>query len=275
MLAHFCPSTCAVFDLINVATIHNASIPSPNLLTQPTLRRLYDLASTHEWNLAYNASDAVRSIDGLVLAGQVIEALEAIVNGTAGAPPFNAQFGSYNVFMSFFGNAGLQLLSNDFYGVCNYASSMAFELVTNASSPSADDVSVRFYFANGTTAQNPFNIYPLFGQGKTTLPWTDFKSHMNSFAIQNTTQWCGICGNTDGQCASNSTSSSSDSGSSHNSGNGISKPVAGVIGALVTLVVILGLEALVMLAAGFRVVKKSTVAAGNSAAAAPSTGVKA
>ncbi|KAH6606423.1 hypothetical protein Trco_005576 [Trichoderma cornu-damae] len=262
----------SIFDYINVATIHNASIPSDNLLTESTLANLYDLASTHEWNLAYNSSEPIRAIAGSVLAGQIVAALQNIVDGKP-APRFNIQFGAYGAFMAFFGLAQLPAASSDFYGICNYASSMVVELVApSATSLQPDDLTVRFLWSNGSAAEHGLTAYPLFGQKETTLSWNDFKDGMNKFAIADTKDWCQACGNTDESCASNSTGSSTPSTqSSGDDGSNISRPVAGVIGALVTLGVILGLEALVMLLGGLRLVKKSTLAtaaAGGAAAEA-------
>ncbi|KAF4453829.1 acid phosphatase [Fusarium austroafricanum] len=249
-----------IFDLINVARIHNSSIPSDKLLTESTLNKLYNLASIHEWNLAYNSSEPVRAIAGSVLAGQIIEALEPLAEGKK-ASKVNVQFGAYAAFMSFFGLAGLNKVNSDFTGVVDYASSMAFELVTNATNPTADDVSVRFYFANGTASEHTPKMFPLFGKDETTISWNDFKSGMSDFAIKDTNHWCKLCGNTDGTCASSDDNSASSESHSGGSGNGVSKPVAGVIGALVTLVVILVVQAAVLLLGGLRLVKKSTLAA--------------
>jgi hypothetical protein len=275
-----------VFDYINVGNIHNATIPSSDLLTNSSFAQLFQLANTHEWNLSFNQSDPVRAISGSVLAGQIVQAFDALANqgssgsSSSGSPTLNAQFGAYGTFMSFFGLAQMQSVSDDFTGICDYASSMTFELVTNSTSatPSANEMSVRFYFANGTTAQNPLNLYPLFGQQETTLSYNDWRNGMLDFAVQNTTQWCQLCGSSSGQCAANSTTSgsgsSSSSSSSHSGNGGVSKPVAGVIGALVTLVVILGAEAAVMGLGGLRLVKKSTLAA-QGAGQAATAGVKA
>ncbi|KAF4453820.1 acid phosphatase [Fusarium albosuccineum] len=260
-----------IFDLINVARIHNSSIPSEKLLTESTLDRLYNLASIHEWNLAYNSSASVRAIAGSVLAGQILEALEPLAEGKPGNPRMNIQFGAYGTFMAFFGLAGLDKADSDFTGICDYASSMAFELVTNATKPTADDVSVRFYFANGTAAEGAPELFPLFGKKDTTISWKDFKSGMSEFAIEDTNHWCKLCGNTDGTCASSGSSdddgddSATSESNSGGSGNGVSKPVAGVIGALVTLVVVLGIQAAFLLFGGLRLVKKSSLAPADSA----------
>lgn len=272
-----------IFDLVNVATVHNATIPSADLLTDGVRAELQALANVHEWNLAYNATDPIRAVAGSVLAAQVVQQLNATLAGR-GAAPLGIQFGAYASFFSFFGLAGLAGVSPDFEGIVDYASSMVFELVTNATTdvsasdyPSTDDVSVRFLFANGTAAENEPVAYPLFGQQETVVPWSTFSEEMAKFAIGDTAAWCSACGNTTGQCASSASTTDSGDGEGAAAGsgdNGISRPVAGVIGALVTLAVILGIEALVYALAGLRLVKKSTLAgAGSHAANAP--GVKA
>ncbi|EGX94022.1 Histidine acid phosphatase [Cordyceps militaris CM01] len=251
-----------IFDYVNVASIHNKTIPSGDLV-KPAMPRLLTLASDHEWNLAYNKSEAVRAIAGSVLAGQILGALDALAKGTKGSPTFNAQFGAYGTLMAFFGLARLPAASADFYGICNYASSMTFELVTNATAGSdgkykPEDLSVRFFFANGTATSDSFKQWPLFAQTETTLSWPTFKDRMNEFAIQDNAHWCSICGSTSGKCAANSTSPDGGSASTNSSG-GVSRPVAGVIGALVALAVILGVQAAVMLFGGFRLMKKSSL----------------
>ncbi|ORY56703.1 histidine phosphatase superfamily [Pseudomassariella vexata] len=258
-----------IFDLVNVATIHNKTIPSSSLLTNSTLDDLKWYANTHEWNLAYNASDPIRAVAGMTLAGQILAALNATLTGES-ATPFNVQFGAYASFLSFFGLAQMPAISEDFTGVVDYASSMVFELVTNSSVssggsyPSNDDVSVRFLFVNGSAGLVEPQAYPLFGRQETELPWSTFVTEMNKFAVADTKSWCAACGNSTGVCASSASSSGGDASTSSTGGsdrgNGISLPVAGVIGALVTLVVILGIEGLVYAIAGLKLVKKSTLA---------------
>ncbi|TGJ88226.1 hypothetical protein E0Z10_g545 [Xylaria hypoxylon] len=259
----------SIFDYINVATIHNKTIPSSDLLTNETLRQLQVLANVHEWGLAYNSSDEIRAIAGATLAGQVVEALNDTIAGK-GKQPLHIQFGAYAVFSSFFGLSKLSSVSDDFTGVVDYAASIAFELVTNASVssgyPAADDISVRFLFSNGSAADVTPAVYPLFGQSETTLPWTTFLSEMNKFAIDDTPDWCRVCGVTTGSCASSSTGSDGgDAPTASKSGNSISLPVAGVIGALVTLAVVLGAEALIFAFSGLALTKKSTLAAAQAA----------
>ncbi|KAH8765569.1 histidine acid phosphatase-like protein [Diaporthe sp. PMI_573] len=261
----------AIFDYVHVSQIHNTSIPSDDLLTNDTVVQLQTLANIHELGLAFNKSEPVRAIAGSVLAAEILESLNDTMKASlkkTSAERFNVQFGAYATFMSFFGLANLTSTSADFQGIVDYASSMAFELVTNATlngtdaptTVNPDDVSVRFLFANGSASDSaPAQEYPLFGQGETTLPWSDFVTNMQKFAIGDTQSWCKACGNSTGVCASASSSGSGsdpDSGaSSSSSGSGLSAGAAAAVGvcSLLGLVLLLTLGAAL---AGFRVVKR-------------------
>lgn len=272
-----------VFDYVNVARIHNQTIPSDGLLTNDTVRQLQTLANAHEWGLAYNESDPVRAIAGAVLGGQILQALNATLTSPlakTSAQRFTIQFGAYGSFMAFFGLANLSAASNDFKGIVDYASSITFELVTNATvngtgisstaTVSPDDVSVRFMFVNGTASDtNVPQVYPLFGQSETTISWNDFSAGMSNFSVGDTAAWCQACGNTTGVCASTSTSSSepSSSGSSTSSNGGITPGIAGGIGVLSMFGLVL-LISIVGALAGFRIMKKATVGAATSATTA-------
>ena len=170
------------------------------------------------------------------------------------------QLGAYASFQSFFGLANLTAASEDFYGVPDYASSMTFELFTTAPPepfPAIEDLKMRFLFHNGTTSNTSAPMsYPLFGSQNMETSWTDFVDGMNKFAVGDQEQWCRTCGNSTGVCAFTSATSSSSSSNGRDGTGGISRPVAGVIGAMVTLVFILGVEAAVLLLVGLRIVKR-------------------
>ncbi|KAH8815018.1 histidine acid phosphatase-like protein [Xylogone sp. PMI_703] len=272
----------AIYDYVHVSSIHNSSIPSGQLLTPEVQFQLRTLADNHEFNLAYNASDKIRAIAGSTLAAQIVQQLNSTITGKS-KQPIGIQFGAYASFLSFFGLAQLPAVSENFTGVVDYASGMIFELFTNTNVssgyPAPEDISVRFLFHNGTASENPVTAYPLFGQQETALSWPTFASEMNKFAIGDQASWCSACGNTTGVCASTTSASTSASPSSTSSETanadsntgGISKAVAGVIGAMVTLAVILGLEALIMLLGGLRLVSKRN----RAPAVAPGNGVEA
>lgn len=186
-----------------------------------------------------------------------------------GKTPLNVQFGAYGGFQSFFGLANLTDANANFFGVPDYASTMTFELVTNVAPspfPKVEDLGVRFFFRNGSASNDSEPIaYPLFGQQNTTLSWNDFAAGINKFAVGSQAHWCEACGNSTGVCASgraNASSTSAKDGEGGGGSGGISKVVAGVIGAMVTMAVILGVEALIMLVAGLRLVSKKNMLAG-------------
>ena len=263
-----------------MSAIHNATIPSQDLLTEETLSQLYTLANQHEFGLAYNASEPIRAIAGATMASQILQQLNATITGKSKVP-VGIQFGAYAAFLSFFGLAQLPKVSDNFTGIVDYASSMAFELittktVTDTSYPELDDISVRFLFSNGSASVSPLTAFPLFGQQETLLPWNTFVTEMNKFAIGEQADWCKACGNSTGVCASATVTAtdSSPSAAPSSKSSGMSRVVAGVIGAFVALAVILGLEALILLAGGFRITKKRSVSSA-SPESASAAGVKA
>lgn len=276
-----------VYDYVHVSQIHNQTIPSDDLLTNDTTHQLQTLADAHEWGLAYNESEPVRAIAGAVLGGQILQALNATLTSPlskASAQRFTIQFGAYGSFMAFFGLANLTAASENFRGVVDYASSITFELVTNATvngtgissttTINPDDVSVRFLFANGSASDtNVPQEFPLFGQAETTISWNEFSASMANISISDTPSWCQACGNTTGVCADTSTSSSGSgssgsSSSSNSNGSNITPGIAGGIGVLSMFGLVLVI-AIAGALAGFRIVKKGAAgAAGTSASAA-------
>ncbi|KAE8549106.1 hypothetical protein EYB25_007621 [Talaromyces marneffei] len=158
-----------IWDLLNVALIHNSTTDYPALsgVSNETMHELLVLANIHEYNLAYNASSTARAIAGAELASEVLLALNNTITSRAKAR-LNVQFGAYATFQSYFGLANLPAADPIFYGIPDYASSMVWELVTNATVtngvfPSTSEISVRFLFNNGTSATTTdLTAYPLF-----------------------------------------------------------------------------------------------------------------
>ncbi|KAK4570044.1 hypothetical protein LTR86_003014 [Recurvomyces mirabilis] len=267
-----------IYDLINVAEIHNASFDPSDIITDDAFYQLRTLADAHEWGLAYNSSDNMRAIGGMVLGAEIVQYLNGTITG-AGKQKIGIQFGAYGTFASFFGLAipDIDTVAPELKGVADYASALTFEMFTNSSTaissssyPSTDEIFVRTMFHNGTTSNiSEPTVYPLFGSGQDVLSWNDFTAGMNKFAVGTTKEWCSACGNTTGTCAAyqaTGTSGGSSSGSSPSasakSGNGLSPAVNGVIGAMVTLAIVLGLEALILLVGGYKIVSKKSLAQG-------------
>ncbi|TKA38184.1 hypothetical protein B0A54_09124 [Friedmanniomyces endolithicus] len=277
-----------VWDLINVAEIHNATFDPSNIITSNIFLQLAELSNMHEWGLAYNSSDDMRAIAGMTLAGQVQQFLNGTIT-SAGKQKIAIQFGAYGNFASFFGLAipNIETTQPALMGVADYASALTFEMFTNSTTavssttyPSASEIYVRMLFHNGTTSNiSEPEVYPLFGSGQAALSWSEFNAGLDKFAVGSTGQWCTACGNFTGSCAayapggsSGGSSSGSQTGSGGAGRNGLSAAVNGVIGAMVTLAVVLGLAALVLLLGGLRVVSKKRLAQGAAGSAPMSVG---
>ncbi|KAK6527952.1 hypothetical protein TWF281_009212 [Arthrobotrys megalospora] len=250
----------AIYDVVNYALTHNHTVSSPELLTEDAVFQLRTLADKQQWNLAFNASEPVRAIAGATFAADALSHLESIVNSKGSKSKIGIQFNAYGTFLSFFGLAQLPAANSDFYGLPDYGSSIAFELFTNQPAepfPDAKDINVRFLFHNGSTANGgELTAYPLFGQKEIELSWERFAKEMRAFSVTTTEQWCRSCGNKSGVCA---TTSNDSHPVAHTTHHGLSGPVAGVVGALVTLVVILVVQGLIVAIAGLAIVKKKDI----------------
>ncbi|KAK4121486.1 phosphoglycerate mutase-like protein [Parathielavia appendiculata] len=204
-----------IFDVVNVATIHDASSPARNM-SASQLFQLRTLADSAEFAANYNATQPDRSIHAATFAGSVLSHLNQTVSSQGHTPKFTLLVGSYDTFLSFFGLANLTAASSDFYGLPAYASTMAFELFTPTTTTTTDnsseqeenfdmaDLHVRYLFRNGTEAS--LQAFPLFGTGRTELPWAEFVDVMQARAISSAGEWCGRCQSTAVFCAAYATS---------------------------------------------------------------------
>ncbi|KAH6986309.1 histidine phosphatase superfamily [Ilyonectria sp. MPI-CAGE-AT-0026] len=233
-----------IFDLVNVARIHNATSPARNV-SDEDLFQLRTLSDSAELGLNWNVSEPARAIGAETLFGVVLTQLNQTV-ATEGKLKFSLFAGSYDTFMAFFGVAELLDVSPDFHGLPDYASTMAFELFSDdtdqfPSDPEAD-LRVRWLFKNGTTGE--LNTYPLFSTNEDSLPWSRFVTEVEERAILDIGDWCEQCSATEDFCAayqddeSAETEEDDDDDKEGGKSGGMSNAVAGVIGAFVTLGVV-------------------------------------
>jgi prostatic aicd phosphatase len=227
-----------IFDLINVARVHNLTSAAANV-SDADMFQLRTLADAAEFGSNFNASQSTRAIHGQTLIGGILTQLNQTVT-SKGAVKLSVLGGSYDNLLAFFGLTQLTSASSDFYGLPDYASTMAFEILGPDSTSFPSDPStlkVRFMFRNST--YGTLTNFPLFGTGQATLAWPDFVARMSAVAITSSKQWCSLCGSTASFCPTSvSTTSSSAtpaSSASTDGTQGMSNAVAGVIGAAVTL----------------------------------------
>jgi prostatic aicd phosphatase len=226
-----------VFDLLNVASIHNASVASE--INADDLTQLRYLADESEWNRNYNASLPARAVGGKTLAGGFLRQLNTVVQGKA-KTKFSLMVGSFDTFLSFFGLTDLPAASADFRGIPKFAASMALELYTagtNDAFPSNPerDLWVRFLFRNGTGDSDRLGAYPLFGGTQVSMPYGRFVAELSTRSIQTVSDWCTTCESEKAFCAA---PTQDNSAARPSSGSNLSNAAAGAIGAVVTLAVI-------------------------------------
>ncbi|CEI39602.1 hypothetical protein FVEN_g1889 [Fusarium venenatum] len=250
-----------IFDLVNVARIHNSTSPARNVSDEDLLQ-LRSLADSAELGQNWNESDSARAIGAQTLSGAILAQLNQTVS-SKGSLKFSLFSGSYDTFLAFFGLADLLDESPDFHGLPDYASTMAFELFTNdntdefPSNPETD-LRVRWLFRNSTFGE--LETFPLFGTGENSLPWSKFVTEIEKRAITDVGDWCSQCGSDEDFCAAYEDSTNGKNGENENESDGdddrggMSNAVAGVIGAMVTL----GVVAIVG-AAAFVLIKRSKV----------------
>ncbi|KZV91365.1 phosphoglycerate mutase-like protein [Exidia glandulosa HHB12029] len=247
----------SIFDYLNVGFVHNETIRAN--VTPDQLFQLRTLADAHEWALAFNESQPERSLPAQPFIGKVIAQLNQTITAPS-STKFSLLVGSYITFQAFFGVAGLQKLSGDWIGLPDYASTIAFEAVTNASVtdslPSPDDVSIRFLFRNGSAPTAPLTPFPLLGTGNELMSWADFQSKIGGNQIVTASQWCTAC-HTNSTAQPFCPMAQQNVTTASFNATGMKPAVAGVVGAMVTL----GVAALVILLAallGLRLVRRGS-----------------
>ncbi|KAK4198888.1 putative lysosomal acid phosphatase [Triangularia verruculosa] len=226
-----------IYDLINVARLHNASSPAQDI-SDDQLFQLRTLADSAEFGYNFNASQPARSIHAQTLSAAVLNQLNKTVT-SEGKLKLSLLAGSYDAFLAFFGLTDLTSVSPNFYGLPGYASTMVFELYTpetTTSFPAEDALRVRFLFKNGTTGS--LDAFPLFGTKADSLSWNEFASQMSKRAIGTAEEWCSVCASTAGFCAAYANRDGVAAAGAGSAKGAMSNAVAGVVGAVVTLGVV-------------------------------------
>lgn len=246
----------AIYDYINVGSIHNTTIA--NAVSSEQLFQLRTLADSHELGLNGNISSTstVALISGRTLANKIITQLSTIIDSKGEDNKLSLLLGSYDTFLSFFALTGLSAAYENFTGIPDYASTLALELLSyqdNAAFPAnIEDLYVRFLFRNGTSSD--IKEYPLFGNTEVVISWNDFSEKMVNIAVDSVSEWCTLCSSDESICSSDRSVDTADTADTRS--GGISKAVAGVIGALVALAAMGLVLAVAMIGCGLRFVSR-------------------
>ncbi|KAF2813419.1 phosphoglycerate mutase-like protein [Mytilinidion resinicola] len=262
-----------IYDYLNYQYSHDQDtyeLFSENDTFAGAYDELRFLADQQEWglygNISADSDSQIRAIAGKTLAAKVLGQFQQLVSASGETPKLTLFVGEHEPFVSFFSLAELQFLNSNFFGMPEYASAMVFELFSVGNNDSGfptdeTDLWIRFHFHNGTdiAANGTLQSFPMFNRGpsQTDMPWLDFEDMIPKSAApsliplqtSSVLDWCNACSSQAFFCLAfddtiviNSTSHSSD----------MTPQVAGVIGAAVTLGVLLIAFILALLVGGIR-----------------------
>ena len=258
-----------IWDYVQYGYTHNSTVA--NAISSEDLLKLRILADDYIYALNGNITasgstegDQIRAVAGKTLATKMIDSLYTNINTLGAYQKLTVFFGSFEPMISFFALAGLPSLENqEFYSIPEFGASMAIELFTlvvdgNSGVYPTDTANlfVRFLYSNGTGEDAQLIQYPLFGEDpdNTYVSLSDFVAGLESFMMLSIEDWCSECGSYSVFCPAFQSNSSSNGGSDvlASSNRGLSPVIAGVIGALVTLVVLTLVVGAAMLLLGLR-----------------------
>lgn len=252
-----------ISQYLEYEALHNTTMRK--LVTPYELRRARWLADQYTYatnglrdgTINQSTIGITNPIAGETLAASILQAFDANMNSQGADQKMTLLFGGDNPAVSLASLIGLASDQHaNFYSRLVQGGSLVFELYTLEADgdlptfPNEHDLYVRFLLHNGTDSSTEFISYPLFGHGpsRTSMTYIEFKSEVETFAVQSVREWCLRCNSASIYCEGIL-------------GHGNSMPrqkkhmapaVAGVIGAVVTLVVIGIVAAIVFLLCGFR-----------------------
>ncbi|CAI6238796.1 unnamed protein product [Periconia digitata] len=234
------------------------------------------------------SDDDHQAVAGKTLAALILGQLQRIVDkhtlsasevAGVNAPELTLLFGDSEPMTSFFDLAMVQNSSDKFKAAPTYGSAMVFELFTLRRDPAfptkdnLSDLRVRFYFHNATSTSSStsssstnstesLTSYSLFNDPSPDTPWPTYQDMVQRIMLNHASSWCQLCDSPALFCAGFDGSSSAFDQfpkSTDTLLNGkwstskVSPAVAGVIGAVVALVVAALVFAAGMVFAGVRV----------------------
>ncbi|PGH02271.1 hypothetical protein GX51_04711 [Blastomyces parvus] len=201
-----------IYQYLNYQHIHNSTAQSVISLDDVNhARYLADKwVSAANGNAETHGSDGtddhkILAVAGRTLAKFVVTAFEANYGTDGARGKLSLLFGSFEPMVAF---ASQSKLASDgqrnFYALPNQGASMVFELFSMESNSSTNeypfptDLRVRFFLRNGTNASDtsaPLVSYPLFGRGPAQpgMPYKEFKDEMVDIMMA-VPEWCHTCG---------------------------------------------------------------------------------
>lgn len=205
---------------------------------------------------------------GKTLASMILNQFHLLIsdkqntgNKTDMSYPLTLLFGDQAPMVSLLSLIKADAHDTTFRSIPPFASAIIFELFSTGKSSSfpssKNDLWVRFYFHNGTDySAKQLTAFPTFGNGpsRTDMPWSEFEAQFANIAVPTVADWCHACSSASLFCTGVDEKNLSLTlpSSLSRKKKSISPTVAGVIGAIVTLVLAALLFGLAMLLGGLR-----------------------
>ncbi|EEA28432.1 hypothetical protein TMatcc_003238 [Talaromyces marneffei ATCC 18224] len=235
-----------VFEYLEYNYMHNESLMTA--LSSHDLQRARILANQYTYATNGNVtvsgsddSDRVRAIAGRTLSRLMLQSLSMNIETQGSASKMTLVFGGVEPLVAFAGLSQLaSTMNSQFYGMPMLGSSMILELFSMSPTssdvyPKPSDLYVRLLFRNGSSVHEGFTQYPLFGYSPSQidLPFNEFAASLGEFMLPSTKSWCDACNSSPMFCLG-----AANFAKKHSKTH-LSLAGAGVIGAAVTLAVVL------------------------------------
>ncbi|KAH7397073.1 histidine phosphatase superfamily [Pyrenochaeta sp. MPI-SDFR-AT-0127] len=263
-----------IADYLTYQYAHNSTIYR-RLANDSTYAGVYDkihhLADEQAWYRYGNTSSSSTDADNQAIAGKTLAAVilgqfqKLIIDKNGGGDttdmsyPLTFFFGEQDPIMSLISLMMADFRDDNFRSIPPYGSAIVFELFstgTNVAFPKDEDnLWVRFYFHNGTSFENNQLIaFPIFGNGpsRTDMPWSEFQDMFSRIMMNSLSEWCTTCSSPSLFCWGVDNANITLVLPARSQKYKVTPAVAGVIGAIVTLVVAGLLFAVAMLVGGVR-----------------------
>lgn len=246
--------------------VYKLSLPSTIITHKLTSTGNLTTSNPVQPSLPFSATTGtISTIAGNFLASQILGQLQQAIRYKSEYYKLSLLFGDFQPMKSLFTILQLPSQTSMFAGIPDFASMIVFELYSltdggsNVPFPeNEEDLYVRTSFRDGTGSE--LQGYSLFGLDADQfdlytidLPWNEFSNLMYSLVPGNASNWCQQCNSDSIFCAYSNASDSLGAGALLSASQPPVSPVlAGVIGALVSLVFAIILFALLMLVTGLR-----------------------
>ncbi|KAJ5832343.1 hypothetical protein N7474_000654 [Penicillium riverlandense] len=238
------PNAVEISEFLEYESVHNDTLMEAINVGDIALARW--LADQYIWatNSQTSSSSEMQSnvtpIAGQTLASSILDAFDANVQSQGSQQKMTMLFGGDKPAVALASLLGLAAEQQpNFYSRPVRGGSLVFELYSFDDSlvpsyPSSDSLYVRFFLHNGTSNDTAWQSYPLFGHGPSRdfIPYNEFRQEIETFALSSTEDWCNLCQSESVFCKG--VLGDKDSTQKKR----MAPAVAGVIGAVVTLVAI-------------------------------------